>query len=190
MEQFLNERSETLVSGLRYGLKEQASLIVDRREATFFPSGPSSGISPTNSRMLKFTLGSDSNWLMSNTLQFTCTVTNTDANNPLRFLGPLPHCLIRTLRLFISGVPVEVVEDANRLHNMFTLCLSKDHMVQECTKGAPMLAPYFSQRENHRPDRLTAQDQSRQLEEIPAASLANGSLKSVEVTGSLLLGTL
>ena len=90
--------------------------------------------------MLKFVLSSEG-WLMTNTLQFTCTVTNNDPDHPLQFLGPLPHIMIRTLRLYISGVPVEVVEDANRLRQMFTLCLSKDHQVMEGTKGVNMKEP-------------------------------------------------
>ena len=147
METLLNERSESLVRGLQYSIREQANLITDSRMATFFPSGPSSGISPSNSRMLKFVLSSEG-WLMTNTLQFTCTVTNNDPLHPLQFLGPLPHSMIRTLRLYISGVPVEVVEDANRLHQMFTLCLSKDHQVMEGTKGVNMKEPYASGHEN------------------------------------------
>ena len=127
---------------------------------------------------------------MSNTLQFTCTVTNGDSDHPLQFLGPLPHIMIRTLRLYISGVPVEVVEDANRLHQMFTLCLSKDHQVMEGTKGVNMKEPYASGQSNHTQADFTPQDKCRQYDEIPAASPANGNLKSVEVTGTLLLGSL
>ena len=92
METFLQERSESLVSSLRYGLKEQASLITDRREATFFPSGPSENIGPGNSRVIKFVLAADA-WLQSQTVTFTCQVEN-NAADELRFLGSLPMCLL------------------------------------------------------------------------------------------------
>ena len=53
-------------------------------------------------------------------------------------------CLFKTIRLYISGIPAEIQEDANRVHNMFELCLSKDHFVLEHTKGQPLEDPYAS----------------------------------------------
>ena len=164
MEAFLQERSEALVSGLRYGLKEQASLITDRREATFFPSGPSDNIQPGVSRVIKFVLAADA-WLQSQTVTFTCTVVNNDPNE-LRFLGSLPMCLFRTMRLYISGIPAEIQEGANRVHNMFELCLSKDHFVLEHTKGQPLEEPYASAATDINKDDLGEQDTCRLMNPI------------------------
>ena len=52
--------------------------------------------------------------------------------------------LLRTVRMYISRIPVEISEDCNRVHAMFTECLSKDHKVMEASKGIPLQEPYMS----------------------------------------------
>ena len=110
METFLQERSESLVQGLRYGLREQASLITDARMAQFMSQGPAVGIKPGSSRIMKFVLSADA-WLHSPSVTFTRTVKNTHDTAPLRFLGSAPNVLLRTVRMYISGIPVEISED-------------------------------------------------------------------------------
>ena len=98
-------------------------------------------------------------------------------------------CLFRTVRLYISGIPVEIQEDANRVHNMFELCLSKDHYVLEHTKGVPLQEPYASAAEDIKVSELGEQDICRLMSLIPG----NGDgtkLNRVTVTGSFNLGTL
>ena len=120
----MHERSESLVNGLSYTLKSQASLIESSRTATFFPSGPSSGISPTNSKLIKVVMSAE-NWLQTQTLVFTCTIRNLSDTLPLQLLGPAPSCLFQTVRCYVSGVPVSISEDYNKTHLMFSRCLSK-----------------------------------------------------------------
>ena len=187
MEAFLQERSESLVSALRFGLKEQASLITDRREATFFPSGPSENIGPGQSRVIKFVLAADA-WLQSQTVTFTCQVEN-NAADELRFLGSLPMCLFRTVRLYISGIPAEISEEYNRVHQMFELCLSKDHYVLEHTKVQPLEDPYASKASKLNTAALGEQDTCRLMSKIPGNG-GGTKMNAVTVTGSFNLGTL
>ena len=58
-------REEKLVEGLQFTLKEQSSLIASRREVSFTPVGASTGISPTNTRIVRFQLASEG-WLVTN----------------------------------------------------------------------------------------------------------------------------
>ena len=143
METFLQERSESLVQGLRYGLKEQASLIKDARIAQFNSQGPAVGIRPGQARIMKFVLSADA-WLHSPSVTFTCTVRNRSENSPHRFLGSLPNVLLRSVRMYISGIPVEISKDYNKVYAMFTECLSKDHKVMEATRGVCLKEPYES----------------------------------------------
>ncbi len=63
------------------------------------------------------------------------------------------------------------------MHQMFELCLSKDHYVLEHTKGRPLEDPYASN--------------ASQLNTAALGDNANGNLMSkVTVTGSFNLGTL
>ena len=128
---------------MRYGLKEQASLITDARMAQFNSQGPAVGIRPGQARIMKFVLSADA-WLHSPSVSFTCTVRNRSEAAPLRFLGSLPNVLLRTVRMYIPGIPVEISADYNRVHAMFTECLSKDHKVMEATKGVCLKEPYES----------------------------------------------
>ena len=111
--------------------------------AQFNSQGPAVGIKPGQARIMKFVLSAD-DWLQSPSVSFTCTVRNRSEAAPLRFLGSLPNVLLRTVRMYISGIPVEISEDYNRVHAMFTECLSKDHKVMEATKGVPLKEPYMS----------------------------------------------
>ena len=98
-------------------------------------------------------------------------------------------CLFRTVRLYISGIPAEISEEYNRVHQMFELCLSKDHYVLEHTKGQPLEDPYASKASRLNTAALGDQDTCRLMSKIPGN--ANGNLMSkVTVTGSFNLGTL
>ena len=92
---------------------------------------------------MKFVLSADA-WLHSPTVTFTCTVKNRSADRPLRFFGSLPNVLLRTVRMYISGIPMEISEYYNRVHAMFEECLSKDHKVMEACKGVNLKDPYLS----------------------------------------------
>ena len=85
--------------------------------AQFMSQGPAVGIRPGQARIMKHVLSADA-WLHSPSVTFTCTVKNRSAH-PLRFLGSLPNVLLRTVRMYISGIPVEISEDYNRVHAMF-----------------------------------------------------------------------
>ena len=196
METFLQERSESLVQGLRYGPKEVASLITNARMAQSMSQGPAVGIRPGQARIMKFVLSADA-WLHSPTLTSRYTVKDRSADVPLRFLGSLPNVLLRTVRMYISGIPVEISEDYNRVHAMFEECLSKDHKVMEACKGVNLKDPHLSTTGSYADasapinDPLPT-DKCRLYDFIPAAGKApnTNKLSQVTVTGPLNLGAL
>ena len=170
-ESSLQEHAEVLVPGLAFDLGKRASMLQERSEATFFPSGPTDYIPNQGGRVIKFTISSSAQWAMLQTCRLQLDIENTQniatAGGGMRFLGSLPNVLISELKINVAGVPAEVIADYNRWFATFEQCLPAASRAMNSSAEAGLLQPYGAT------PRGTAAQQDTQAPKIEAAHLCD-----------------
>ena len=169
MESYLSEHAEILVPGLAFDLGKRASMLQERSEATFYPSGPTDYIPNQGGRVIKFTISSAAQWAMLQTCRLQLDIENTrtvdqDAGG-MRFLGSLPNVLISELKVNVAGVSAEVLPDYNRWFSTFEQCLPASSRAMNSSAEAGLLQPYGATPQG------TAAQQDSQASKISAAHL-------------------
>ena len=135
METFAPE--DILDDSLSFKLNKGSSYILDRRSVSFFPSTSNVYMPSSGARVLKFSLnGEDNTWLDPQSVRIFFTLNNKDGIN-FKKIRPLssPYSFFRRMRIIAGSQVVEVFDNYNRVHHMFSKLMSQGARRDEANEG-------------------------------------------------------
>jgi len=112
MESSLSAQEDHVISQLDYTLPKLASFVTERIEAVYVPSG--AVFRPDGLRLLRIPITSDG-FIDASTIVIEASVRNHSATKMLSLSDPSLASMIAEMRVFMSGVEVERVQDYGRL---------------------------------------------------------------------------
>ena len=120
MENLTQSADEVLVDSLSFKLPSSGQCVTDRRSCTFHTEGSNSYSARQGTKVIRFRLAGDGQWMDPSTFRIMFDVVNddADANERLRPIGRA-HAFFRKLRISIRGQIIEDIDNFNRVSELF-----------------------------------------------------------------------
>ena len=112
MESTLSAQEDHVISQLSFELPKLASYVTSREECVYVPAG--AVFRPDGLRLLRVPITSDG-FIDASTIVLEATLRNHSTTKLLSMSDPSLACMIAEMRVFMSGVEVERVQDYGRL---------------------------------------------------------------------------
>ena len=112
MESTLSAQEDHIISQLDFTLPKVASYVTERIEAVYVPAG--AVFRPDGLRLMRIPITSDG-FIDASTIVIEATLRNHSTTKMLTISDPSLACMISEMRVFMSGVEVERVQDYGRL---------------------------------------------------------------------------
>ena len=105
MEKLANAAEEVLIDSLSFKLPSSGQYVVDRRSCTFHTEGSNSYSATQGTKVIRFRLAGDGQWMDPSTFRVMFDVVNNDANTSVEKLRPIgrAHTFLRHLRISVRG---------------------------------------------------------------------------------------
>ena len=102
--------------------------MVDRRSCTFHTEGSNSYSATAGTKVIRFRLAGDGQWLDPSTFRIMFDVVNNDSNPSIKKLRPIgkAHAFFRRLRISVRGQIIEDIDNYNRVSELFHILQTKD----------------------------------------------------------------
>ena len=123
MESSLAAQEDQIINSLDYTLPKLAPYVSQREEVVYVPSGAI--FRPDGLRLLRIPITTDG-FIDASTIVIEATVRNGSATKLLSFSDSSIASLISEMRVFMSGVEVERIQDYGRLHETLNRGLSME----------------------------------------------------------------
>ena len=122
MENLTQSADEVLVDSLSFKLPSSGQYVTDRRSCTFHTEGSNSYSARQGTKVIRFRLAGDGQWLDPSTFRIMFDVVNDDSD-PAKRLRPLAraHAFFRRLRISIRGQIIEDIDNFNRVSELFNI---------------------------------------------------------------------
>ena len=125
METYANSIEDHLIDGLTFKLDPTANYVVERQSVTYYTQGANIYQSGTGSRVIRFSLSGNGQYLDPSTVRFVFTLKNEGAANEILFPLGGPWSFFRRIRCYSGGGAVlEDIDYANRIHEMMHILTS------------------------------------------------------------------
>jgi len=112
MESTLSAQEDHVISQLDYTLPKLASFVTSREECVYVPAG--AVFRPDGLRLMRIPITSDG-FIDASTICLEASVRNHSTTKLLSMSDPSLACMIAEMRVFMSGVEIERVQDYGRL---------------------------------------------------------------------------
>ncbi len=121
MENLSNSAEEVLIDSLSFKLPSSGQYVVDRRSCTYHTEGSNSYSANAGTKVIRFRLAGDGQWLDPTTFRIMFDVVNNDANPTVKKLRPIgrAHAFFRRLRISVRGQIIEDIDNYNRVCELF-----------------------------------------------------------------------
>ena len=121
MENLTNSAEEVLIDSLSFKLPSSGQYVTDRRSCTFHTEGSNSYSATAGTKVIRFRLAGDGQWLDHSTFRIMFDVVNNDPNPATKKLRPIgkAHAFFRRLRISVRGQIIEDIDNYNRVSEMF-----------------------------------------------------------------------
>ena len=121
MDSTLSAQEDHVISQLDYTLPKLASFVTERVEPVYVPAG--AVFKPDGLRLMRIPITSDG-FIDASTIVIEATLRNHSTTKMLTMSDPSLASMISEMRVFMSGVEVERVQDFGRLHETLNRSLS------------------------------------------------------------------
>jgi len=112
MDSSLAAQEDFVLNSLDYTLPKLASYVSERSEVQYSPSGDA--FRPDGVRLIRIPITSDG-FVDASSIVIEATIRNGSSTKLLNFSDSSFACLIQEVRLYMSGVEVERIQDYGRL---------------------------------------------------------------------------
>ena len=121
MENLTNSAEEVLIDSLSFKLPSSGQYVTDRRSCTFHTEGSNSYSATAGTKVIRFRLAGDGQWLDPSTFRIMFDVVNNDSNPSVKKLRPIgkAHAFFRRLRISVRGQIIEDIDNYNRVSELF-----------------------------------------------------------------------
>jgi hypothetical protein len=121
MENLTNSAEEVLIDSLSFKLPSSGQYVQDRRSVTFHTEGSNSYSASAGTKVIRFRLAGDGQWLDPSTFRIMFDVVNADNDAATKKLRPIgkAHAFFRRLRISVRGQIIEDIDNYNRVSEMF-----------------------------------------------------------------------
>jgi hypothetical protein len=128
MENLINSAEEVLIDSLSFKLPSRGQYIVDRRSCTFHTEGSNSYSASAGTKIIRFRLAGDGQWMDPSTFRIMFDVVNNDPVPGTKMLRPIgkAHAFFRRLRISVRGQIIEDIDNYNRVSELFHVLQSKN----------------------------------------------------------------
>ena len=128
MENLTNSAEEVLIDSLSFKLPSSGQYVTDRRSCTFHTEGSNSYSASAGTKVIRFRLAGDGQWLDPSTFRIMFDVVNADPSPGTRKLRPIgkAHAFFRRLRISVRGQIIEDIDNYNRVSELFHILQSRD----------------------------------------------------------------
>ena len=120
MENLTQSADEVLVDSLSFKLPSSGQYVTDRRSCTYHTEGSNSYSPRQGTKVIRFRLAGDGQWMDPSTFRIMFDVLNddNDANANIRIIGRA-HAFFRRLRISVRGQIIEDIDNYNRVSELF-----------------------------------------------------------------------
>ena len=127
MENLTNSAEEVLIDSLSFKLPASGQYITDRRSCTFHTEGSNSYSASAGTKVIRFRLAGDGQWMDPSTFRIMFDVVNADPNPTVKRLRPIgkAHAFSRRLRISVRGQIIEDIDNYNRVSELFHILQSR-----------------------------------------------------------------
>ena len=127
MENLTNSAEEVLIDSLSFKLPSSGQYITDRRSCTFHTEGSNSYSASAGTKVIRFRLAGDGQWMDPSTFRIMFDVVNTDNAPNAKLLRPIgkAHGFFRRLRISVRGQIIEDIDNYNRVSELFHILQSR-----------------------------------------------------------------
>ena len=127
MENLTNSAEEVLIDSLSFKLPSSGQYITDRRSCTFHTEGSNSYSASAGTKVIRFRLAGDGQWMDPSTFRIMFDVVNTDNAPNTKLLRPIgkAHAFFRRLRISVRGQIIEDIDNYNRVSELFHILQSR-----------------------------------------------------------------
>ena len=127
MENLTNSAEEVLIDSLSFKLPASGQYITDRRSCTFHTEGSNSYSASAGTKVIRFRLAGDGQWMDPSTFRIMFDVVNADPNPTVKRLRPIgkAHAFFRRLRISVRGQIIEDIDNYNRVSELFHILQSR-----------------------------------------------------------------
>ena len=133
METYANSIEDHLIDSLTFKLDPTANYVTNRQSVTYYTQGANIYQSGSGSRVIRFTLSGNGQYLDPSTVRMTFTLCNNGAANQTLFPVGGPWSFFRRIRLLTgAGAVLEDIDYANRIHEMVHILTSKANRQNDC----------------------------------------------------------
>ena len=127
MENLTNSAEEVLIDSLSFSLPASGQYITDRRSCTFHTEVSNSYSASAGTKVIRFRLAGDGQWMDPSTFRIMFDVVNTHGTPETNRLRPIgkAHAFFRRLRISVRGQIIEDIDNYNRVSELFHILQSK-----------------------------------------------------------------
>ena len=121
MENLSNSAEEVLIDSLSFKAPSSGQYVTDRRSCTFHTDGSNSYSASAGTKVIRFRLAGDGQWLDPSTFRIMIDVVNADADPATKQLRPIgkAHAFFRRLIISVRGQIIEGIDNYNRVSEVF-----------------------------------------------------------------------
>ena len=136
MENLTNSAEEVLIDSLSFKLPSSGQYITDRRSCTFHTEGSNSYSASAGTKVIRFRLAGDGQWMDPSTFRIMLDVVNADNAPNTKLLRPIgkAHGFFRRLGISVRGQIIEDIDNYNRVSELFHILQSKQSRANDATE--------------------------------------------------------
>jgi hypothetical protein len=125
METYANSIEDHLIDGLTFKLDPTANYVVERQSVSYYTQGANIYQSGSGSRVIRFSLSGNGQYLDPSTVRFIFTLKNEGLDNEILYPLGGPWSFFRRIRCLTgAGAVLEDIDYANRIHEMMHILTS------------------------------------------------------------------
>jgi hypothetical protein len=133
METYAKNIEDHLIDGLTFKLDPTTNYVTNRQSVTYYTQGANIYQSGSGSRVIRFTLSGNGQYIDPSTIRMNYTLVNNGTANQFVFPVGVPWSFFRRIRLLIgAGAVLEDIDYANRIHEMLHILTSKANRDNDC----------------------------------------------------------